>query len=108
MKKIILITLTFCTVIALTFAAGCVGGGDPIVGTWQCGEKTSLAFIYTFNADGTGTYTTFMTGKEIINQKTSWKKISDGTYSVSSSDAQRTMTLRSGVLFDGGREYLKV
>lgn len=93
----------------LLTAAGCTVTADPVVGTWQCGNTDTLAFIFSIHPDGTGTYTVFMNGNELTLQQFTWKKIDTNQYTITMTDNGHVqiLTLRGATLFDGGREYRK-
>ena len=93
----------------LLVAAGCTVTADPVVGTWQCGNTDTLAFIFSIRTDGTGTYSGYMNGDERSSQQFSWKKIDNNQYTITMIDNGHTQTLllRGSVLFDGGSEFTK-
>lgn len=105
MKKLGILTLMLLIASAIVFTAGCIGG-DPIVGTWQSGSSDTVLYTLILNSDGTGTVQPSSTylGFEGKLEPLTWKKVSDGTYSISSSIAY----LRDGVLYYQLTPFIKV
>lgn len=95
MKKAVLVLGVLAAMIAVIAVAGCVAS-DPIVGTWESstgikiGDADLATTTMTFNSDGNGTYKGSLVGFTTTGDgsKFTWKKTSDGVYSVTDADGK--------------------